>query len=382
MTTTRAARWLLGLAGCAWLAACSDDAQQAADTADTIVPSDSAGDTSAAETTVAETVVSETVAETTVAETTDDTIVADTVVTDTVVAETTADTTPDDTTVAETAHETDTGPAEDPTPFNVKGAVTLVEQYSDGAGAVVDTYIIADFGDRPLAYNGVRYTKAAADGACATWNRPTNPLCDPACSETEACIDDDTCEAYATRLSAGTITVGGTVPTGFTLTPNADGFYVATPDTSPDDLFTTGAALTVSAAGADVPAFTASLKGVSDLQLSAGTGLVELVDGTPFTLKWNPSEEAGTEIEVVLQLGWHGNPPTSIIVCHAPEADGQLVITPKVIAEFSYFGGMGLFQVPSWMDRISRTVVATPGGSVAVTAASRRNLYVTHVATP
>lgn len=382
MTTTRGARWLLGLAGCAWLAACGDDAEQAPDTNDTAGGGDSAADTIGAEATVGETTAAETTVveiagETGVSETTP----AETTATDTAVAETTPETTPAET-VTDTGVDGDTGPIEDPTPFNVKGAVKLVEQYSDGAGGVTDTYILADFSARPLEYDGVRFTKAAEDGACATWTRAENPLCDPPCAETAACVADDTCEPYATRLSAGVVTVGGTVPQGFTLAPNAIGFYVPTPDTSPDDLFTAGAALTVSAAGGDVPAFSASIEGVSDLTLTAGTGMVELVDGSPFTLTWNPSNVAGSEIEVALQLGWHGNPPTSIILCRAPDADGQLVITPKVIAEFSYFGGMGLFQVNSWMDRISRAVVPTTGGVITVTAASRRNLFVTHTAAP
>ncbi len=374
MTTTRGARWLLGLVAGFGLAACGDDAEQAADTAG---GGDSAADTGGAEATVGETQVDETADETGVSETT----VAETTATDTAVAETAPETTVETTpaeTVADTGGDTDTGPIEDPTPFNVKGAVTLVEQYSDGAGAVVGTYILAGFGDRPLEYDGVRYVKAVADGACTTWTRPAQPLCDPACAETDACVADDTCAPYAKRLSAGVITIGGTVPGGFTLTPSDSGFYVATPDTASDDLFTAGAALTVSAAGGDVPAFSASIKGVSDLTLTAGTGLVELVDGTPYTLKWNPADVGGAAIEVVLQLGWHGNPPTSIIVCHAADADGQLVITPKVIAEFSYFSGMGLFQVPSWIERISRTFIPIPGGTVAVTAASRRNLGVSH----
>jgi hypothetical protein len=391
MTTTHGARWLLGLvAGCAWLAACGDDATGTADTVtatDTGTSGDSAADTGGVEATTEEiaqdaTGLPETTAEATASETVDETVVAETVVAETVVAETTPNETAADTTPTDTTGETDGGPIEEPTPFNAKGAVTLVEQYSDGAGAVVDTYIRAHFGDHPPEYNGVRYAMAVADGACATWNRPAQPLCDPPCAEADACIADDTCAPYAKRLSAGVITVSGTVPQGFTLTPSDSGFYVATPDTAPDDLFTAGATLTVSAAGADVPAFSASIEGVSNLTLTAGTGLVELVDGTPYTVKWNPSDVGGSKIEVVLQLGWHGLPAQSIIVCHAPDADGQLVITPKVIGAFAYFDEIALFQVPSWIDRISRTFIPIPGGTVAVTAASRRSLGVSHTAAP
>ena len=65
-------------------------------------------------------------------------------------------------------------------------------------------------------------------------------------------------------------------------------------------------------------------------------------------------------------------------MCRAPDSAGTLVVPAAVIAKFPYFSGFGLFQVPSWAERVSRTLVSTPAGPVEVTASSRVNLGVSH----
>jgi len=105
--------------------------------------------------------------------------------------------------------------------------------------------------------------------------------------------------------------------------------------------------------------------------------LVELTDQAATTLSWTPAGD-GSRVEVRLQLGWHGRPPTGIIACSAPDSAGQIVVSPTVIKPFPYFGGIGLFQVPSWMARVSRQIVMTSVGPIAVSAESRVNLGVMH----
>lgn len=175
-------------------------------------------------------------------------------------------------------------------------------------------------------------------------------------------------------MSAGVITFDGLV-VDLTATPGELG-YRLTPEPPHDGLFDAGAAVRVRAAGAEIPAFDVSLTGVPDLAIDSN-GLVELVDGQPFRFGWVPAGD-GSAIEVVLQLGWHGAPPTGVIVCRADDADGEVFIDPAVIAGFPYFSGIGLFQVPSWIARTSRATVATPGGPLAITLSSRVNLGVIH----
>ena len=80
----------------------------------------------------------------------------------------------------------------------------------------------------------------------------------------------------------------------------------------------------------------------------------------------------------MLQVGWHGSPPTGVIACRAPDAAGTIVVSAAVIHELPYLGEIALFQNPSWIERVSRTIVEATQGPIEVTASSRVNLGITH----
>lgn len=254
--------------------------------------------------------------------------------------------------------------------FALAGAVRIVEPYSSGLGGVAGGWIEIDLRDRPAP---MTYELAAEDGACKVW-RPAEVMCTPPCGPDQTCAATATCEAQALPASAGELTLSGLVTT-FTA-KDVGGAYVVSPEPPQDGLFAPGDAITVAASGAAIPAFTAEVRGVADLAIQ-GTGLVELYDDKDATLEWTPAGD-GSLVEVVLQLGWHGAPPTGIIACRAPDSAGAITLTPTIIRAFPYFGGIGLFQVPSWIERVSRTVVTTPGGPIEITASSRVNLGVIH----
>lgn len=254
--------------------------------------------------------------------------------------------------------------------FRLAGAVRIIEMYSGGAGEVAGSWIEIDLRDRAAP---MTYELAAEDGACKVW-RPAQVMCTPPCDADEMCDVTSTCEAQATFASAGELTLSGLVTT-FSARGGIGG-YVLSPEPPHDGLFAPGDAITVAAAGGDIPAFTAEVRGVADLAIQ-GTGLVELHDDKDATFEWTPVGD-GSLVEVVLQLGWHGAPPTGIIACRAPDGAGAITLTPVIIRAFPYFGGIGLFQVPSWIERVSRTVVDAPGGPIEITASSRVNLGVIH----
>ena len=281
-----------------------------------------------------------------------------------------------DTTDTDTA-DTDTTDTEVVTPpddvslrFALAGAIRVVEAYSSGAGMVVGAWVEIDLRDRPAP---MTYVLAAEDGACKVWV-PAEVMCTPPCAVDQTCAATADCEPQSVAASAGELTLAGLVTT-FTA-KDVGGGYTLSPEPPSDGLVDAGDAITVAAAGAAIPAFTAALRGVADLAIE-GTGLVELADGKETTLEWTPAGD-GSLVEAVLQLGWHGAPPTGIIACRAPDSAGAITITPTVIRPFPYFGGIGLFQVPSWLERVSRTVVDAPGGPIEITASSRVNLGVMH----
>lgn len=289
----------------------------------------------------------------------------------------TTDTSPDggpDIDTADAAVDTATGdgpsgPLDDR--MRAAGTLEIIEVYSGGAGEVVGSYLYADFGDRP---DPTLYRQVGAGGACKVWQRAIG-TCEPACGVDEICDADSQCRPAARPVSAGALTITG-LTQDVTGTPGEFGYQFA-PDLGGGDLFTPGADITVTAAGADIAAFTATLDGVSDLGIP-GVGLVELVDGNDATITWTP-DGSDAEVEVVLQLGWHGLPATAIIACRVADAAGQVVVPAQLIGHFPYFEGFGLFQVPSWIERFSRRTLDTTQGPLVIDVASRVNLGVTHV---
>jgi hypothetical protein len=282
------------------------------------------------------------------------------------------DTDEGDTSDGETADGDTSEPGEVDPLFGTAGEIEIIEQYSDGLGEVAGSWVHITLRDR---VSPETYVLRAADGDCKVFT-PAEVSCEPACGEGEICDADSHCAAYAVGVSAGDITLGGLAKGPYAANHVGDGQYVTTPEPPSDGLFAAGDAISVSAAGAAIPAFTATASGVADL-LVPNIGLVELTDQAATTFSWTPAGD-GSRVELRLQLGWHGRPPTGIIACSAPDAAGQILVSPTVIKPFPYFGGIGLFQVPSWAARVSRSVVDTPAGKIAVSAESRVNLGVSH----
>ena len=266
--------------------------------------------------------------------------------------------------------DTTTVPAPDNPLFDPSGEIALIETWSTSTGAVAASAVSAHLAGGPLP-NLQRFVAEVGD--CQLWTRPP-ASCEPPCNSfTQACIPSGACQDLPAPQSAGDITI-----TGGTATLNLDyvgnGLYAAATD-PPADAFAKGATLTVSAAGADIAAFSATVTGVGDLNDTFGE--VALKDGSSTTINWVPAAD-GSTVEVVLQLGWHGNPPEAVLYCAAPDSAGTIVIAAELVDGFPYFGGMGLFQVPSWIQRVSRTDVQTASGLVAVYVASRQPVGVTH----
>lgn len=252
--------------------------------------------------------------------------------------------------------------------FDPAGEIALVEQVSEG------TPVQAEVSARLYSAPQPNLQRFVAEvGDCQLWVRPP-ALCDPPCNAfTEACVPGPACVALPEGRSAGAITITGTTPS-LALTYAGQGQYFANAD-PPADVFAKGASLAITAAGGELAAFTATLTGVGDLADTFGA--VALVDGASTTVNWTPAGD-GSRIELVLQLGWHANPPEAVIFCQAPDSAGAIVIASEIVKDFPYFEGMGLFQVPSWVQRVSRATVASAAGPIAIYAASRQAVSVTH----
>lgn len=206
--------------------------------------------------------------------------------------------------------------------------------------------------------------QVASDGDCAVYHRPT-PTCAGGCGA-GVCVAPDTCSPAAALASAGDITITG-LREPATFTPGQFGY---TGPTLSGDFFADDAQIHVSAAGADLGAFSADVGGVAPLSIGFAA-LVELHDGEDETLAWTPAP-GGARIQVALYLGWHGSPWTDLLVCETAD-DGDLTIPHGLIEQMPYFE-VGLFQWPSSVMRFRRAWA----GDVEILAASEIDLGMTH----
>jgi hypothetical protein len=215
-------------------------------------------------------------------------------------------------------------------------------------------------------------TRIAAAGDCATYRRPT-PTCPGGCDVNQVCDADNQCVAGALFTDAGDITVTG-LREPVTLTPTPYGYDSPI---LPADFFADDAAIHVSAAGGDIPAFAADVGGVVPLVHQIAGKYVELNDGEDETIRWTPGS-GDARIQVALYLGWHGMPWTDLLICETAD-DGELVIPSATIDPMSYLEGAALFQWPSWIARYRRAWVTTPVGDIEIIAASQSPLGVVHL---
>jgi len=199
--------------------------------------------------------------------------------------------------------------------------------------------------------------------------------CDPVCDTyTQYCGPDKKCHDHPHRVSAGEVSIEGTVEP-FSATPGDSAWYVVTPNPS-GNLFEQGKMITVKAAGADISAFDVSLPGPGAMEVKWNQPLV-LKNGSDNVVTWVPQGD-GTTVELAILTGWHGSPPVATIWCTAPDSDGQIVIPQKMIEGYPPAGGIGLFQWLSFIRRVQREVVETPFGPVEVTASGEYWFSIEH----
>jgi len=264
-------------------------------------------------------------------------------------------------------------PAPDPV-WGYAGSIHVVQTMAYGGGAVPQSSALEILlMDAPYGRNHVL---EAEEGACRFYRVAEIAPCDPPCADdwTEYCTIDGQCLPFPQRVSAGTITVSG-VKGGPYPIPVGEADWYSAPAT-PASLFDAGAAITVSATGGDIPAFEAHVTGVGPLKAPID-GVLTLVDGAPQVVTWTKAND-GSTVELILQIGWHGAPPTAILWCTAPDADGQVTIPQAMVEAFPTFGGMGLFQHPAYLRRVSRAVAASPGGPIEILVTSQMGFGVVH----
>jgi hypothetical protein len=248
-------------------------------------------------------------------------------------------------------------------PSKLVGGFQLKVTPASDLGAA-ETTLVGRVSDGPTPATTV-WHKEQTEGDC-TLSTPHAPFCSTPCGGSAACVDDDTCLAYPSARSVGVVTVTGVKAadgsTSFELSPTNNNYQALAALAYPP--FAEGDAVNLSAAGADLPAFKLSSKGILPLALTSTE--LELKTGQPLLLTWTKGSESSAKIHVSLDISNHGGTKGEI-ACETADS-GSLTISAALITKLLNLGVAGFPAV-----KVTRRVVGSaviPAGRVELEISS------------
>lgn len=199
-----------------------------------------------------------------------------------------------------------------------------------------------------------------------------NYFCDPPCVDAlcTAPDPDDVCTPYPALLSAGPLTVSGG-DAELVIRPTLDG-YASEEDGA---RWQAGDALTFSAPGGDVPAFSTVLRMVEPLVPATADAFDQLSLKAPLVLTWAPPTTSGepTRVRVRLQAdrGQHGRAYAAILECDVPDT-GRFEVPAALQERYAADDVWGCGKCPaSSLTRYTKARVDAGGHAIDVRVESQ-----------
>lgn len=192
--------------------------------------------------------------------------------------------------------------------------------------------------------------------ACVLTTAATR-ACNPPCGSTEYCGKGNLCKPAAAIVSAGTVTIEGAGAQVTLTAANSTYQGAAFPLAS----IASAVTLAARAAGDVMSAFSMTSTGVD----GAGTGLpssgstLELIDGQDKVVTW--SATGNGIVQLLLNTGWHGAPPTATLLCEVPAAAGRMVIPRAIVEAFPLVSGSGMSHTSTVLLLQRKTAVVNSG---------------------
>lgn len=208
----------------------------------------------------------------------------------------------------------------------------------------------------------------AEEGGCQLLG-PRNLFCSESCASGTTCAGDDQCVPTPMKVSAGSVAVSG-LATELTADPNGiTGDYSKTLQ-EPFPAFEPGAALTLSAAGDVVGAFSLDAYGVA--AMTTELGMVPVSKGSPVTLTWDasPADPSQAAVYVGFTVNAHGA-VTGWIECTAPDT-GSFDIPATLVSQLIDLGLSGFPRAT--LGRRSTDTTTTSAGCVDFSVSSEVTL--------
>jgi hypothetical protein len=205
----------------------------------------------------------------------------------------------------------------------------------------------------------------AQEGACRLL-RGRTLFCDPACGASRTCGENGVCIDYPTAQNVGTVSVSG-LKAALSLSPNTARFYSSSSTTLPFPGFDEGAALRLSAAGADLPAFSLRGQGVRPLSVDSSDLTVER--GQPLPVSWTPATADGAaRIHIVLDLAHHGGIAASVECDGLPDT-GSFTLPASLVSQLLDVGVAGFPKIT--LSRRTADSATTSAGCVDLVVLSQ-----------
>lgn len=203
---------------------------------------------------------------------------------------------------------------------------------------------------------------------------PRVPFCNPACASGEACVDDQICKAFPESYDLGAVTIEGiATETGATLSmdplPPSNTYQPLASAGIAYPPFGAGDPVSLRTEGGALDAFSIESTGIEELVLTEPAGDLPFASGEPATLAWEPSNNAQSRVEVIIDISHHGGQKGEIR-CSVPD-NGSLTIPEKLVTGLIDLGFSGF---PS--AQISRVAVGS-----TTTSAGNVELKVMHTVT-
>jgi hypothetical protein len=209
-------------------------------------------------------------------------------------------------------------------------------------------------------YDGVTPSNVAWDvvsssGGCQLL-KPRAPFCDPACKNSDVCVDDDKCASYPTAQDLGAVTVSGLGTADITMKPIASAYQLPGDAVLPFPPAAEGAELNLSVSGGPYGAFAIKSQMVAPL---SSTGTVTLETGKALSLSWDaPGDANVARMQIKLDISHHGGTKGKV-ECDVPDL-GSLEIPASMVSSLIALGVAGFPSVTLSRVAIGSALIA-PG---------------------
>lgn len=215
-------------------------------------------------------------------------------------------------------------------------------------------------------------TEVASSSECKLV-KAENPYCSGGCESGQVCSSDAKCVAAPVSQSVGQVELAG-LAAAVRMLPVVPGnnYFVSGDVEFPHPGFLPGAAIALTATGADLPGFSLSGKGVAALELAQGDWVLERTQA--FLVTWTEDSVEDATLRITLRVDQHGNSPVTLTCVTAD--DGELEIPSTLVDALLDAGVTGFPTGQVYRETLDSVELSAGCVELAMSAHQQRTLRV------